>query len=446
MAGNLGEAEEIIRQARKRGLTMPVLGGDGLEGIQDAGSLAEGVYLSSPYFAAIPNPGQPTLRRGIPEEVPRRRPAESARCRSLRRDLPVASGHRQGRHEREDIRRALAGVGTTSPPFEGVSGTVAFDTAGDVSTQNVYIGLVRTRRRRGTGLEESWAPMNPLRSVRGRVIAGMVLLIGLVFVIALLGVNSIRALDRSVNQESRSCSRARTSATGWCRRSRPRCGRRSNTSSGPRPRPVQMIEDGDSAFAYQRRYRALGALTTADRYIVNKIAANQAPIEVQYGLAHALTDLGRLDEARRAADQARAPADTLLGDVRALGLAQTQPVDGPGRRPAQPGGGPAASSLGPLRRVAPHRRAHGILDGPLGRPATRCSDRRGREVRCRRSSADSPRRGHPERDRTASPARWTTWVRRLRRVGPGGEQRGGPDREQRHRFLGGQRAVGGEQR
>jgi methyl-accepting chemotaxis protein len=83
------------------------------------------------------------------------------------------------------------------------------------------------------------------------------------------------------------------------------------------------IEDGDSAYGYQRRYRALASLTTADRYIVNKIASNQAQIEVAYGMAHALTDLGRLDEARRVADQARGPSDTLLGDVRALGLAQT---------------------------------------------------------------------------------------------------------------------------
>ena len=43
--------------------------------------------------------------------------------------------------------------------------------------------------------------MTALRSLRSRVIAGMVLLIGLVFMIALLGVNSIRSLDRSVDQE-----------------------------------------------------------------------------------------------------------------------------------------------------------------------------------------------------------------------------------------------------
>jgi ABC-type branched-subunit amino acid transport system substrate-binding protein len=44
--------------------------------------------------------------------------------------------------DRQAIRRALAGVGTETPPFEGVSGTVAFDRAGDLSTQNVYVGMV----------------------------------------------------------------------------------------------------------------------------------------------------------------------------------------------------------------------------------------------------------------------------------------------------------------
>ena len=72
VAGNRGEAEEIIRQARRRGLTIPVLGGDGLEGIHEAGALAEGVYLSSAYFPTIADRRQPSVRRGLPSQVPRR--------------------------------------------------------------------------------------------------------------------------------------------------------------------------------------------------------------------------------------------------------------------------------------------------------------------------------------------------------------------------------------
>ena len=45
--------------------------------------------------------------------------------------------------ERAAVRRALAGVGSVTPPFDGVTGTIAFDGNGDVPNQNVYVGLVR---------------------------------------------------------------------------------------------------------------------------------------------------------------------------------------------------------------------------------------------------------------------------------------------------------------
>jgi len=166
--------------------------------------------------------------------------------------------------------------------------------------------------------------MTLLRSLRQRVIAGMVLLIALVFAIALLGVNSIRALDSSVKQELSLLLEGTDLGNGLVSSvaSEIRSAEQYLVRPDERLRST-TIEEGDSAYAYQRRYRALSSLTTADRYIVNKIDANQAQIEVAYGLAHALTDVGRADEARRMADRARAPSDTLLGDVRALGLAQT---------------------------------------------------------------------------------------------------------------------------
>jgi branched-chain amino acid transport system substrate-binding protein len=142
VAGNLGEAEEIIRQARKRGLQMPILGGDGLDGIQEAGALAEGVYLSSPYFAAIPTKANQrfvdAFRRKYPEGgIPNQTAAGAYDAVYLLRTVIARAGP-----DRQAVRRALAGVGTETPAFEGVSGTVAFDPAGDLSTQNVYIGMV----------------------------------------------------------------------------------------------------------------------------------------------------------------------------------------------------------------------------------------------------------------------------------------------------------------
>lgn len=141
VAGNRSEAEEIIRQARKRGLKMPILGGDGLEGIQAAGSLADGVYLSSPYFPSIPSvPNRrfvEAFRRKF-SGMPNQPAAGTYDAIYLLRDVIARAGTSRGA-----IRRALAGVGSVTPPFEGVTGTVAFDANGDVPDQNVYIGLVR---------------------------------------------------------------------------------------------------------------------------------------------------------------------------------------------------------------------------------------------------------------------------------------------------------------
>ena len=166
--------------------------------------------------------------------------------------------------------------------------------------------------------------MKLLRSLRSRVIGGMVVLLALVFGIAVLGVNSIDSLDRSVDQELSLLLESTDLSNGLIASlsSEVRAGEQYLVLPSEAARR-RFLDEGDSAYVYQRRYRTLRALTTSDRYIVNKIAANQAQLEVLYARAHALVDLGRGDEARREAERARAPADTLLGDVRALALAQT---------------------------------------------------------------------------------------------------------------------------
>ena len=166
--------------------------------------------------------------------------------------------------------------------------------------------------------------MSMLRSLRSRVVGGMAILLALVFGLALLGVNSIDALDRSVDQELSLLLESTDLSNGLIASlsSEVRAAEQYLMIPSETSRR-RFLDEGDSAYVYHRRYRILGALTTSDRYIVNKIAANQAQLEVSYARAHALADLGRTDDARREAELARAPADTLLGDVRALALAQT---------------------------------------------------------------------------------------------------------------------------
>ena len=208
-----------------------------------------------------------------------------------------------------------------------------------------------------------------LRSLRSRVIAGMTVLIMLVFAIAMLGVNSIDSLDRSVDRELSLLLESTDLSNGLVASTRFR-GRRG------RAVPAPALREPSSGACSTRAIRptlisgvtaTLDALTTSDRYIVNKIAANQAEIEVAYATAHALADLGRNDEARRQAERARAPADTLLGDVRALILAQNnrslvRANELRETRPTAP-----LAVVAPLLSVARSRRGHLGVHGIAGR-------------------------------------------------------------------------------
>jgi branched-chain amino acid transport system substrate-binding protein len=143
VAGNKGEAEEILRQARGRGLSMPVIGGDGLEGIEEAGAIAEGVYLSSAYLPTLETPANRAFvqayRKKFPGTgLPNQPAAATYDAVYLLRDVISKAGPK-----RAAVRRVLAQVGAGAPAFKGVTGTVAFDMRGDVPNQTVYIGVVR---------------------------------------------------------------------------------------------------------------------------------------------------------------------------------------------------------------------------------------------------------------------------------------------------------------
>jgi methyl-accepting chemotaxis protein len=163
-----------------------------------------------------------------------------------------------------------------------------------------------------------------LDSLRSRLWAGMAVLIALVILLFSLAVKTIRSLDRSVDEEVGLLLQTTTignnlvsAVTTEIRAAEQYLDR---TAPGVK---ADFLRSGDSAYALQRRYRELGSLTTSDRYIINRIGATQARLEVAYAHAHALADLGRGDDARRLAGQTRPAADTLMADVQALTLAQS---------------------------------------------------------------------------------------------------------------------------
>jgi branched-chain amino acid transport system substrate-binding protein len=122
---------------------MPVLGGDGLEGIEEAGAIADGVYLSSAYLPTIASPANRAFlqayRKKFPTAgLPNQPAAATYDAVYLLRDVITRAGSDRGA-----VRRELAQVGNQAPAFQGVTGTVAFDSRGDVPNQAVYIGVVR---------------------------------------------------------------------------------------------------------------------------------------------------------------------------------------------------------------------------------------------------------------------------------------------------------------
>ena len=122
-----------------------------------------------------------------------------------------------------------------------------------------------------------------------------------VSLLALLALYTVRDLDRSIDQELGLLLNTASLSNGLVASvaSEIRAAEQYLAQPSPAARN-EFLRAGDSAYAYQRRYRDLASLTTSDRYIVNRIGEIQARLEVAYAQAHALTDLGRRDEARAA--------------------------------------------------------------------------------------------------------------------------------------------------
>jgi branched-chain amino acid transport system substrate-binding protein len=143
IAGNRGEALAVLTQARARGIMLPVLGGDGLEGLELDGPIADGVTLTAAYLPTIDTPQNlrfvRTFQARYPGSGPPNQPAAAAYdAVYLLRDIIGAAGA-----GRRAITTALTTLGGEIPPYQGVTGILAFDGQGDLARMPVLIGVVR---------------------------------------------------------------------------------------------------------------------------------------------------------------------------------------------------------------------------------------------------------------------------------------------------------------
>lgn len=146
IAGTRAGAARILATLDTVGLRPAVVAGDGVAGLERAGGRrAEGMYISSAYLPDQPDTRNRTFigayRQAHGDQLPDHRGAGAYDIVYL-----LARTIDEVGTDRARIRDYLAGVGTESPAFEGVTGTIAFDGSGDVPEKRVVIGIVNGTR------------------------------------------------------------------------------------------------------------------------------------------------------------------------------------------------------------------------------------------------------------------------------------------------------------
>lgn len=146
LAVERGGAEQALREMNALGFRRPVFGGDALTSIEALGPLAEGVHVSLPYLPDRPGELNATFvsayARAYDGARPDHRGAGAWDIVHL-----LAQGIAAVGTDRRALRDWVAGInGRTRPAYEGVTGRIAFDSAGDVPAKPVVIGVVRSGR------------------------------------------------------------------------------------------------------------------------------------------------------------------------------------------------------------------------------------------------------------------------------------------------------------
>lgn len=145
IAGDRPTGVAVLRQARARRVSLPIIGGDALTGIQSEGVLAEGIHITSNYLPEQQGDANARFLRAYAAisggQVPDHRGAGAYDAIHV-----LAEAIRDAGPKRRAIRDALAQMGQGRPAYEGVTGRITFDVGGDVPNKSVVVGVVRGGR------------------------------------------------------------------------------------------------------------------------------------------------------------------------------------------------------------------------------------------------------------------------------------------------------------
>jgi methyl-accepting chemotaxis protein len=158
-----------------------------------------------------------------------------------------------------------------------------------------------------------------LRTIRLRLILGLALLLAGVAAGVLLGVLALRLMTTDIS--ARLTEMRAVASTGALLQSGVLNEIAAAEAYLAAPQPGladRFARTGLQTHLVRRTYRQLAGLPAPERLLVDSIGRLQAQLEVDYSLAHALLDLGRADEARARAAQARLPSAAISDAIRGL--------------------------------------------------------------------------------------------------------------------------------
>jgi len=143
IAGYDPDARTILTEARTKGLTIPAMGGDGLEQIALAGPVANGTYVTSSYFPQTDTPANRRFLTAYRQRFPAAGDPNGSGAAAYDIVYMLRETIKRVGTDRQALRNAFAGIGTRTPAYEGAMGTIAFDENGDVPSLKIYVGEVR---------------------------------------------------------------------------------------------------------------------------------------------------------------------------------------------------------------------------------------------------------------------------------------------------------------
>ena len=164
-----------------------------------------------------------------------------------------------------------------------------------------------------------------MNTIRWRIILGLSGLLAGLVIAAVVGVTGLATLRRSLGDEIATLRSSSEVGSGLVTAVFDEIRAAELYVATPGRDAADQFQAGvDAAFRYQKQLEGLEGLTEADRITVSRIKQLQAAIHVEYAMAHALLDLGRLRDAQVRAGAVRASVTELTRLVRELSARQAE--------------------------------------------------------------------------------------------------------------------------